>query len=125
MEVKELVKINSIDDFDYNNKTVLLRVDIDSPIDPVTKKIVNENRITASLPTIRDILAQQAKLAIIPSRGDTLDYQNLIPLNEHAVKLQYLGSEVRYIDDVAGRAAQAAVKNLKTGEAVTGGPLLR
>ena len=70
MEVKGLVRINSIDDFDYKNKTVLLRVDINSPIDPVTKKIVNENRITASLPTIRDILAQEAKLAIIAHRRD-------------------------------------------------------
>ena len=46
------VLINTIDDFDYQGKTVILRVDINSPLDPETKKIVNENRmIRASLPT--------------------------------------------------------------------------
>jgi phosphoglycerate kinase len=124
MEVKGSVKIRSIDDFNYNNKKVLLRADINSPIDPKTKRIVNENRILASLPTIRDILAQGAKLVIIAHQGDTLDYQNLIPLHEHAAKLsQYLGIEVRYIDDVAGPAAKEAIRTLKSGEAILLGNL--
>lgn len=118
------VRIRSIDEFDYRGKRVLLRVDINSPIDPVTKKIVNENRIRASIPTIRDILDKGAKLAIIAHQGDTLDYQNLIPLEEHAERLsRHLGREIKYIDDVAGPAAQQAVKDLKEGEAVLLGNL--
>lgn len=35
----------TIEDYDYQRKTVLLRLDINSPIHPQTKKIVNENRI--------------------------------------------------------------------------------
>lgn len=110
------MKIKRIDDFDYNGKTVLLRVDINSPIDPVTKKIVSDNRIKKSIPTIQKILDKNAKLAIIAHQGDTLDYQNLIPLAEHAEKLShYLGTEVRYIDDVCGPAAQQLVRELKPG----------
>jgi phosphoglycerate kinase len=124
MEVKSLAKIRTIDEFDYSGKTVLLRVDINSPIDPITKKIVNENRIKASIPTIKDILAQGARLAIIAHQGDTLDYQNLIPMNEHAEKLsKYLGIKVGYIDDVAGPAAGELVKQLKPGEAILLGNL--
>jgi phosphoglycerate kinase len=124
MEVKSLAKIRTIDEFDYSGKTVLLRVDINSPIDPITKKIVNENRIKASIPTIKDILAQGAKLVIIAHQGDTLDYQNLIPMNEHAEKLSmYLGIKVGYIDDVAGPAAGELVKQLKPGEAILLGNL--
>ena len=59
--------MKTIDDFEYNNKTVLLRVDINSPIDHKTKKIVNDNRIRKSIPTIEKILNQGAKLAIIAS----------------------------------------------------------
>jgi len=119
-----LAKIRTIDEFDYSGKTVLLRVDINSPIDPVTKKIVNENRIKASIPTIKDILAQQAKLVIIAHQGDTLDYQNLIPMSEHAEKLsKYLGINIEYIDDVAGPAAQMKVEGLQPGEAVLLGNL--
>ena len=66
---------------------MLLRVDIKSPIDPDTKLIVNENRIQKSLPTIQKLLDKGAMLAIIAHQGDTLDYQNLIPLEEHARKL--------------------------------------
>lgn len=117
-------RIKAMDEFDYRGKTVLLRVDINSPINPATKKIVNENRIKASIPTIRDILLKGAKLAIIAHQGDTLDYQNLIPLTEHAEKLSgYLGVKVKYIDDVCGPSAQEAVKELKEGEAILLGNL--
>ena len=111
--------IHSIDDFDYSGKTVLLRVDINSPIDPATKRIVNTNRIDKSIPTIRDLLARGAKLVILAHQGDTLDYHNLIPLTEHAELLsERLGTPVKYIDDPAGPAAQQAVKDLQPGEAI-------
>ncbi|OUU79147.1 MAG: phosphoglycerate kinase [Gammaproteobacteria bacterium TMED78] len=116
--------MKSIDDYDYRDKTVLLRVDINSPIDPKTKLIINENRIVKSLPTIRKLLEQDAKLAIIAHQGDTQDYQNLIPLKEHAEKLSsLLNIKLSYIDDVAGPAAQNKIKSLKAGEAVLLGNL--
>ena len=119
-----MVKMKRIDDFDYRAKRVLLRVDINSPIDPDTKLIVNDNRLQKSLPTIRKLLDKGAMLAIIAHQGDTLDYQNLIPLEEHAKKLSaYLGTEIGYIDDVAGPAAQERVKSLQPGEAVLLGNL--
>ena len=119
-----MVNMKRIDDFDYSSKRVLLRVDINSPIDPDTKLIVNENRLQKSLPTIRKLLDKGAMLAIIAHQGDTLDYQNLIPLEEHAKKLSaYLGTEIAYIDDVSGPAAQAKVKALQPGEAVLLGNL--
>ena len=110
--------------FDYSDKTVLLRVDVNSPIDHVSKIIVNDNRICMSIPTIKYLLENKAKLAIIAHQGDTLDYHNLIPMEEHAQKLSMLlGIEVKYIDDVAGPAAQEAVKRLKPGEAILLGNL--
>ena len=114
-----MVKRNylTLDDFDYQGKTVILRVDINSPIDPKTKKIVNENRINKSLPTIKKLTDAGAKLVIIAHQGDTLDYQNLISLKEHAQKLsQKLGKEVQFIDDVAGPTAREKIKNLKQSE---------
>ena len=124
MAIASISGIKPLDAFNYWEKTVILRVDINSPIDPVSKKIVNENRLKMSIPTIQYLLKQRAKLAIIAHQGDTLDYQNLIPLKEHAEKLSaLLGIPVQYIDDVAGPAAQAAVKKLKPGEAVLLGNL--
>ncbi|MFW5712106.1 MAG: phosphoglycerate kinase, partial [Spirochaetota bacterium] len=113
-----------MEEFDVAGKRVLLRVDINSPIDPDTKKIVNTNRIDKSLPTISWLLDKGARLALIAHQGDTLDYQNLIPLAEHAQKLsEKLGRKVDYIDDVCGPAAQERVKKLKDGEAILLGNL--
>ena len=116
--------MRSIDDVDYEAKKVLLRGDINSPIAPTTKLIVNENRIQKSLPTIRKLLDKGAMLAIVAHQGDTLDYQNLISLEEHAEKLSdYLGVHVGYVDDVCGPAAQDKIRKLEPGEAVLLGNL--
>jgi uncharacterized membrane protein len=55
MDVKT-TKIRSMDEFNYENKTVILRIDINSPIDPETKKIMSDNRIKKSIPTIKYLL---------------------------------------------------------------------
>ena len=123
MDVSIDVGFKGMDDFDYRDKTVLLRLDINSTIDQ-NKKIVSENRIDKSLPTVQYLLDQGAKIAIIAHQGDTLDYPNLISMEEHALKLsQKLGKEVKYVDDVAGPAAQQAVKELNSGEMVLLGNL--
>ncbi|HHU77483.1 MAG TPA: phosphoglycerate kinase [Clostridiales bacterium] len=124
MEMKSAAGIRPLEAFNYKGKRVLLRVDINSPIDPETKRIVNDNRIRMSIPTIKYLAEAGAKLAIIAHQGDTLDYHNLIPLAEHADRLTaLLRIPVRYIDDPAGPAAQEAVKNLKPGEIVLLGNL--
>lgn len=109
--------IASIDEFDVSGKSVLLRVDINSPLDPATRKIVNENRINKSLPTIRDLSDAGARLVIIAHQGDALDYHNLASLREHAGKLaDKLDRPVGFIDDVAGPAARARISELDDGE---------
>ena len=114
----------SIEEVDINNKKVLLRLDINSPIDVKTKKIVNTNRIDKSLKTLNYLKDYNAKVAIIAHQGDTLDYQNLIPLEEHAQILsKKLNTKVHYIDDVCGPAAIEKINNLKCGEFIILGNL--
>lgn len=111
------MKIRSIDDVDVDGKRVLLRVDINSPIDLSTGKIRDDNRLRMSLPTIRDLSDRDARLVMIAHQGDTLDYHNLVSLEEHAVLLgSMLNRSVRFIDDVAGPAAREAIRRVKPGE---------
>jgi phosphoglycerate kinase len=118
-----MARMKALSEFDYKGKTVLLRVDINSPIN-AEKRIVNENRIRESVPTITKLLDAGARLAIIAHQGDTLDYQNLIPMKEHAEKLSaHLGRPIAYIDDVCGPAAQEKVRALRSGEAILLGNL--
>ena len=118
------IKIRSIDAFDIRGKTVIFRPDINSPIDPGTRKIVNTNRLGKTVPTLAKLLEGGARVAMIAHQGDTLDYQNLIPMAEHAEILgKLMGRKIGYIDDVCGPAAQAAVRSLKDGECVLLGNL--
>ncbi len=117
-------KITPLQGMNVRNKRVLLRLDINSPIDVKTKRIVNDNRIKKSLPTLRYLMDGGAKTAIIAHQGDTLDYHNLIPMAEHAERLTKLtGRKVDYIDDVCGPAAREKIVALKDGEAVLLGNL--
>lgn len=117
-------KMNALKGLDIRGKKILFRPDINSPIDPETKKIVNENRLKKNAVTLKYMLENGAAVALIAHQGDTQDYQNLIPLEEHAEKLTALtGYPVHYIDDVCGPAAIDAVRNLPAGEAIILGNL--
>lgn len=109
--------IPSIDDIDVTGKKVLLRVDINSPVDPRTGQLADFNRIDKSVPTIRDLADRGARLVLIAHQGDTLDYHNLIDLAQHAAALSgRLGRPVGFVDDVAGPAARRAIKALGDGD---------
>lgn len=118
------IKMNALKDISLKGKKVLFRPDINSPIDPETKKIVNRNRLQKNAETLLYMLHEGAAVALIAHQGDTQDYQNLIPLAEHAEILSEItGKKVSYIDDVCGPAAIEAVKNLPCGEAIILGNL--
>jgi phosphoglycerate kinase len=111
------VRIATLDDIDVKGRTVLLRVDINSPIDRTTGRIADDNRLDKSLPTIADLAGAGARLVMIAHQGDTHDYHNLISLREHAEKLSAkLNRPVGYIDDVAGPAARVAIEELGDGD---------
>lgn len=109
--------ISTLEDLDVQGRTVLLRVDINSPIDRATGMISDDNRLNMSLPTIADLADAGARVVIIAHQGDTLDYHNLVSLREHAGALsEKLDREVGFIDDVAGPAAREAIRGLGDGE---------
>lgn len=109
--------IRSIDDGEFSGKRVLLRVDINSPIDRDTGGIVNDNRILKSIPTIRDLSGRGARLVIMAHQGDTNDYASLGSLSAHADRLvSALGKHVEFIEDVAGPAAIERILDLGDGQ---------
>lgn len=117
------IGIKSIIGVDVKGKRVLFRPDINSPIDD-NKRIVSVNRLKKTAPTLKYLVEGGARVAIIAHQGDTLDYQNLMPLEEHARLLGELsGCNIEYVDDVCGDAAIAKVKALKDGEVVLLGNL--
>jgi phosphoglycerate kinase len=110
-------KFLTMDDFNLKDKTVLVRVDFNSPLDPQTKQIINDKRIRAHADaTIKELVQKDAKTVILAHQGRPGD-ADFIPLNQHAALLgKALGMPVKYVDDVFGETAQNAIKALKSGE---------
>ncbi|MBP2172171.1 phosphoglycerate kinase [Methanococcus voltae] len=106
----------TIDDFDLKNKTVALRVDINSPIDPSTKEITDLTRIEACKDTICDLVKKGSKIVIIAhqSRPGKNDY---ISLEQHSKKLsEVLNYPVKFIDSIICTNVIEEIKKLESGE---------
>lgn len=108
--------IGTIRDLGAEGKTVLLRLDLNSPIDPASNLILDDKRFREHLPTIHAL--EKSKVVIIThqSRPGKKDFTTL---EAHAEKLeQLLGKPVTYVDSIFGRHAREAVHHMKTGEVV-------
>jgi len=106
----------TIDDFNLENKTSLLRVDFNMPLDKNTLNILDTTRIKRALPTIRELINMNAKTVILAHQGRQGSW-DFTSLKKHAIALEdLLGKKVKFIDDVFGEKAKDAIKNLEIGE---------
>jgi phosphoglycerate kinase len=112
-----MARFLTLDDLNVKNKTVLVRVDFNSPVDPKTKKILEDVRIRAhGETTIRELSDKGAKVVILAHQGRKGD-ADFIPLKQHAEILsKILARPVKYVADLFGEEAKKAIKNLKPGE---------
>jgi len=109
--------IKTLDDFDFRKKTVILRLDLNSPYDRKKKEFKDITRIKAALPTIKELSDKKAKLVLISHQGSDLEYHNYISTEIHAgVLSKLLGKEVKFIDDICGPAARVAMGELAPGK---------
>jgi phosphoglycerate kinase len=110
-------KFLTMDDFQFKGKTALVRVDFNSPIDPNTKKVLDDTRIRAhGETTIKELAEKGAKVVVLAHQGRPGD-PDFTPLKQHAELLsKVLNKPVKYVDDIYGEKAQKAIKALKNGE---------
>ncbi len=109
--------IKTLDEFELKGKTVLCRVDMNQPVDKATDTLKSINRIRACAPTIAELADKGAKVVLMAHQGSDIEYKNFYTTRPHAKVLQkLLNRPVRFIDDVCGPAAKAAITSLKEGE---------
>src|SRR5690242_3324044 len=105
------------EDLDVRDQTVLVRADLNVPLD--NGVITDDGRIRASLPTIRDLLARGAAVVVCAHfgrpKGD--DYAeraaggpSLRPVADRLAEL--LGQPVTLADDVAGESARVIAETM-------------
>ncbi|NOZ59353.1 MAG: phosphoglycerate kinase [Euryarchaeota archaeon] len=91
-----------------------MRIDINSPIEPSTGTILDDTRMRSHVATIEELSGTRLVLLAHQSRPGLEDFTTL---EAHARRLaQLLGREVRYVDDVFGRAAREEISGLRRGE---------
>ena len=103
------------DDLDVSGKTVLVRCDLNVPLDEAT--ITDDGRIRASLPLLGSLLERGAKVVVVAHLGRPKGAPDpAFSLAPVAVRLQeLLGRPVRLATDVVGADARAAVAELGPG----------
>lgn len=107
---------NTLDDMDLAGKKVLLRVDINVPMD--NGQISDDTRIRRVAPTVAAILAQGGKPILLAHfgrpKGQVVPEMSLRPLRP-ALEAAF-GAPVVFCADCRGPAAEAAVAALQPGE---------
>ena len=110
----------SVDDINVKGLKVLVRCDFNVPLQD--GKITDENRLVASLPTIKKLIADGGKVILCSHlgkpKGEPKPELSLAPV---AVRMsELLGQEVKFAADpeVVGPNAKAAVEAMKDGEVV-------
>ena len=106
--------MKTLSDFNFKNKKVLLRVDINS--DFVNGKILISERIRKSAESIKQLKKKKAAVVIIAHQG-RFGKKDFSDLKQHA-KLLNKFVKIKYIDDILGKKAFQAIENLKSGEAI-------
>ena len=108
------MSIGTIKDLGSSGKIVLLRLDLNSPIDPTTNLILDDKRFREHIPTVHALSDSRTVIVTHQSRPGKKDFTTL---EAHAEKLgQLLGRPVMYVDSIFGRHAREAVHSLKVGD---------
>ena len=111
--------IHTLDEYNVQGKTVLCRVDMNQPVDRATDSLKSIARITACAPTVKELSDKGAKVVLLAHQGSDIEYKNFYCTRPHAKVLsELLGHEVKWIEDVCGPTARAAIQAMKDGEII-------
>lgn len=103
----------TMDDVELNDKRVLVRIDMNCSIDPETKKIIDDSRIRAIIPTLEELKISRVTLMAHQGRPGSDDFISLEP---HTEILRQLGIDASFVDDIFGEKAKDAIRKVGIGE---------
>jgi len=109
--------MKTIDNYNFQNKKVLLRVDFNVPLD-ANFKITDTTRIDAAIPTIKKIIAGGGSPILMSHLGRPKEGPEAKFSLKHVLGYlsEQLGVVVKFADDCIGNSARELSKGLKSGE---------
>ncbi|MBT4483230.1 MAG: phosphoglycerate kinase [Candidatus Latescibacteria bacterium] len=109
--------IKTVEDIDLKGMRVIVRCDFNVPLDE-NLRITDEKRIVSSLPTIRYILKQGAKLILMSHlgrpKGKRVPEMSLAPVSKSLSS--HLNTDVKLASDCVGQDVEELVSSMKDGD---------
>ena len=108
--------MTTIDNFNFDNKKALIRVDFNVPLDE-NFKVTDTTRIVSAKPTILKVLEDGGSCVLMSHLGRPKGVTPEFSLS-HIVKTvsEIIGVQVKFIDDCIGEKVEKVVTELEPGE---------
>ncbi len=103
----------TIDDVDLNGKTILCRLDLNSPMDP-KGIILDDSRFRSHLTTLKELEDSKVVILSHQSRPGKSDFTTMEPHSKLLSKL--MRRNVEYVDDIFGSHALEAITKMSAGD---------
>ena len=108
--------MKTIDDYNFDNKRALIRVDFNVPLNE-EMKVSDTNRIEAAKPSIIKILEDGGSVVLMSHLGRPKGKESKYSLQHIVDKVsEIIGVEVKFVEDCVGEEVENAANNLKSGE---------
>ncbi len=110
--------IKHVQELAVEGKRVLVRVDFNVPLEKETRRITDDSRIQATLPTLRHLIERGARIVL----GSHLGRPDGQPRPEYSLEpvgarlAEILGIEVMLTDEPVGDGARKVVSDLRDGQ---------
>ncbi len=106
----------TLEDVDLRGRTVLYRVDVNSPLEPSTGKLLDDGRLRGIIPTLKGLESSQVVIIGHQSRPGKSDFTSM---SKHCKRLsQILGRPIKFVPDVCGDEAIDEIRNMSKGEII-------
>ncbi|MEA3255422.1 MAG: phosphoglycerate kinase [Candidatus Altiarchaeota archaeon] len=113
-----LKDIPTMDEFDFNGKTVLLRIDINSPINAKTGELLDDRRFRSHKDTIQELIEKKANIVLLAHQGRPGD-SDFTTLEKHAGKLaEIIGHDVEYVDSIFSSFVLKKIRDMNPGDII-------
>lgn len=108
--------MKTINDFDFNNKKALIRVDFNVPLGDELK-VRDASRIEGAAPTIKKILQDGGSAILMSHLGRPDGFEKKYSLENILDKVsEIIGTRVKFVSDCIGGEARKAAEELESGE---------
>ena len=108
--------MKTLNDFNFNDKKALIRVDFNVPLNEQFE-VTDTTRIEAAKPTILKVLEDGGSCVLMSHLGRPKGKEDRFSLRHIVAKAtEILGVQVKFVDDCIGDKVEEAVANLKNGE---------